>query len=211
MLHYKILPVTEFQQNCSLVWCDQTNLAALIDPGGDIEVLLGAVAKQDVTLQQILVTHGHIDHVGAVATLAETHDLPIYGPDKADLFWIEQIAVQSQMFNLPMARSFTPNKWLHEGDSVMVGQESLSCLHCPGHTPGHIVFFHQGQRLAFVGDVLFKGSIGRTDFPQGDHQALITAIKTKLLPLGDDITFIPGHGPPSTFGVERLTNPFLTP
>lgn len=211
MLHYKILPVTEFQQNCSLVWCDQTNLAALIDPGGDIEVLLGAVAKQDVTLQQILVTHGHIDHVGAVATLAETHDLPIYGPDKADLFWIEQIAVQSQMFNLPMARSFTPNKWLHEGDSVMVGQESLSCLHCPGHTPGHIVFFHQGQRLAFVGDVLFKGSIGRTDFPQGDHQALITAIKTKLLPLGDDITFIPGHGPPSTFGAERLTNPFLTP
>ena len=211
MLHYKILPVTEFQQNCSLVWCDQTNLAALIDPGGDIEVLLGAVAKQDVTLQQILVTHGHIDHVGAVATLAETHDLPIYGPDKADLFWIEQIAVQSQMFNLPMARSFTPNKWLHEGDSVMVGQESLSCFHCPGHTPGHIVFFHQGQRLAFVGDVLFKGSIGRTDFPQGDHQALITAIKTKLLPLGDDITFIPGHGPPSTFGAERLTNPFLTP
>ena len=162
-----------------------------------------------VQLTQILLTHAHIDHAGAAGQLSEDKGLPIIGPHEGDQFWIDGLADQSRMFQFPEAKSFIPSSWLHQGDQVSVGDETLDVLHCPGHTPGHVVFHHQDQGLLFVGDVLFQGSIGRTDFPQGDHATLIEAIKTKLLVLQDSVKFVPGHGPMSTIGSERLTNPFL--
>ena len=203
------IPVTPFEQNCSLVWCDETHEAALIDPGGDLDRLLEAVDQRGLVLKALWLTHAHIDHAGAVGTLSRQLDLPIVGPHTADQFWIDGLPHQSHMFGFPLAELFTPTRWLHDGDEVSIGQHTLKVLHCPGHTPGHVVFFHEGTRHAFVGDVLFAGSIGRTDFPQGNHADLINAIKTKLLPLGDDVTFTPGHGPESTFGEERRYNPFL--
>ena len=203
------LPVTAFEQNCSLVWCDETGDAALIDPGGDIPVLEQAIRERGVTLKAIWLTHAHIDHAGATGTLARTHHLPIVGPHPGDQFWIDGLPKQSQMFGFPPAEPFKPTQWLKEGDVVQIGQCKLQVLHCPGHTPGHVVFFEPSTRHAFVGDVLFAGSIGRTDFPGGNHADLINAIKHKLLPLGDDVTFTPGHGPESTFGEERLSNPYL--
>ncbi len=207
-LRYQIIPVTPFEQNCSLLWCDETRRGAVIDPGGDVARILSAIEKSGVTLERILVTHGHIDHAGGVAELSERLSLPVEGPQQEDRFWIDNMPQQAQMYGFPNVRSFTPDRWLAQGDTVRFGNVELQVLHCPGHTPGHVVFFNDAARLAFVGDVLFKGSIGRTDFPRGDFDSLINSIRVNLWPLGDDVTFISGHGPSSTFGEERLTNPF---
>lgn len=208
-LQYHIIPVTQFAQNCSIVWCDATMECAVVDPGGDLSRIESAVAQRGLTLTKILLTHGHIDHAGGTGELAARRGLPIEGPQREESFWIDALAEQSRMFGFPLAQPFTPSRWLDDGDAVRVGNETLAAIHCPGHTPGHIVFFHAASRLAIVGDVLFAGSIGRTDFPRGDHASLINAIRHKLFPLGDDISFIPGHGPMSTFGHERLTNSYV--
>lgn len=208
-MRYAIVPVTPFQQNCSLLWCPETMRGAVVDPGGDIPLIERAIAANGVTVEKILVTHAHIDHVGAVAPLAEKLGLPIEGPQREDQFLIDGLPMQSQMFGFPPVRTFTPGRWLEEGDTVTVGNQTLEVLHCPGHTPGHVVFVHRASNLAVVGDVLFAGSVGRTDFPRGSHADLIRSITTKLLPLGDEVEFIPGHGPMSTIGDERLYNPFL--
>ncbi|EKY3222022.1 MBL fold metallo-hydrolase [Cronobacter dublinensis] len=208
-MNYHIIPVTAFAQNCSLIWCEETRQAALVDPGGDAQRIKEEVAQKGVTLQQILLTHGHLDHVGAAAELAAHYGIPIIGPEKEDEFWLQGLPAQSRMFGLDECQPLTPDRWLNEGDTVSVGNISLAVLHCPGHTPGHIVFFDAQSRLLVSGDVIFKGGVGRSDFPRGDHAQLIDAIKRKLLPLGDDVTFIPGHGPMSTLGNERLHNPFL--
>lgn len=204
-----VIPVTPFQQNCSLVWCERTRKAALIDPGGETARLLGRIREEGLTLEKILVTHAHIDHAGAVATLAGDTGVPIEGPQREDRFWIDLLPQQGAAYGFPAAGVFEPDRWLEEGDQVTVGEEVMEVHHCPGHTPGHVIFFHAGARLAFVGDVLFQGSIGRTDFPRGDHATLIRAIRERLWPLGDDVTFVPGHGPTSTFGAERRSNPFV--
>jgi glyoxylase-like metal-dependent hydrolase (beta-lactamase superfamily II) len=205
----KVLPVTGFQQNCSLVWCERSGAAAIVDPGGDLDRIDAQVRQSGVELGQILLTHAHCDHAGAVADLAERDGLPIIGPHRDDLFWIEALPEQSRMFGLPPARSFRPDRWLEHGDTVRVGDICLEVRHCPGHTPGHVVFCARAERLAWVGDVLFQGSIGRTDFPGGDMQTLLDSIRTQLLSLEDDVRFVPGHGPMSTIGRERRTNPFL--
>nr|WP_113866998.1 MBL fold metallo-hydrolase [Brenneria salicis]NMN91410.1 glyoxylase-like metal-dependent hydrolase (beta-lactamase superfamily II) [Brenneria salicis ATCC 15712 = DSM 30166]RBP61747.1 glyoxylase-like metal-dependent hydrolase (beta-lactamase superfamily II) [Brenneria salicis ATCC 15712 = DSM 30166]RLM30502.1 hypothetical protein BHG07_10540 [Brenneria salicis ATCC 15712 = DSM 30166] len=208
-MKYQIVPVTAFSQNCTLLWCETTNEAAIVDPGGEADKIKRAVANAGITVKQILLTHGHLDHVGAAAELAEHYQAPIVGPHIADTFWLEGLPTQSRMFGLDECEPLTPSRWLQEGDEVNVGNVVLAVFHCPGHTPGHIVFFDQVSRLAQVGDVIFNGGVGRTDFPQGDHQALITSIKNTLFPLGDDVRFIPGHGPISTLGQERKTNPFV--
>lgn len=208
-MKYRIIPVTPFQQNCTLLWCEQTGKAAVVDPGGDLPRIKAAVAEEGVTLEKILLTHAHIDHAGGTAALARELGLQIEGPGLADEFWIEGLPKQSQMFGFPDVEVFTPDRWLEDGDRVSFGSVELQVIHCPGHTPGHVVFYHAASSLALVGDVLFQGSIGRTDFPRGDHATLIRSIKEKLLPLGDEIRFIPGHGPMSTFSQERLTNPFI--
>ena len=208
-LQFEIIPVTPFEQNCSLIWCDQTNKAALIDPGGDLPRLLNKVAELGVELEKIILTHAHIDHAGAVGELAEEQSLPIEGLHKEDDFWIQMLPQQSQMFGFPQARAFQPTRWLEQDDTVMVGNELLEVLHCPGHTPGHVVFYYRPSGLLFVGDVLFQGSIGRTDFPKGDYDTLCKSIRGKLWPLGDDVRFVPGHGPMSTIGQEIKTNPFV--
>ncbi|MBS4016690.1 MAG: MBL fold metallo-hydrolase [Dechloromonas sp.] len=209
-MRYQIVPVTPFEQNCTIFWCENTRQAVVIDPGGDIERILRALEAEQLTLAKILVTHGHIDHAGAVAALAERCSVTIEGPQAEDAFWIEGMAQQSRMFGFPEVAAFTPDRWLSDGDKVSFGDIELDVLHCPGHTPGHVVFFHAPSKLAQVGDVLFQGSIGRTDFPRGDHDTLIASIKNKLFALGDDVDFIPGHGPMSTLGEERRYNPFLS-
>ena len=209
MLHYTTVPVTAFAQNCSIVWCDETLQAAVIDPGGDLEVLLAEVQQRALTLTQIWQTHAHIDHAGGTAELADQLAIPIVGPHPGDQFWIDGLAQQSTMFGFPPAAGFTPTRWLFDGDTVTVGHCTLNVRHCPGHTPGHVVFHSPEIHRAFVGDVLFAGSIGRTDFPQGDHAALIASITQRLWPMGDDTVFIPGHGPESTFGQERQSNPYV--
>lgn len=209
-LKIAILQVTPFEQNCSFLICDQTQEAAIVDPGGDIPKILDAVKQLNITIKKILVTHGHLDHCSAVLELSEILQIEIYGPHKDDEFWIEQLPEQSKRFGFSeKGRAFTPSKWLIEEDKVSIGKEEFVVVHCPGHTPGHVVFINLKSRLAVVGDVIFSGSIGRTDFPRGNHQDLLDSIKNKLLPLGDDIQFIPGHGPMSSFGRERLENPYL--
>ncbi len=209
-LQIEILPVTPFQQNCSLLWCTATMRGALVDAGGEPEKLLAAVKKHGVTLEKLLVTHGHLDHAGAVMQLAEQLSLPIEGPQQDDKFWIDGMPQAAQQYGFPPSRAFTPDRWLQQGDSVTLGNLTLDVYHCPGHTPGHVVFVHGPSRVALVGDVLFRGSIGRTDFPRGNHEDLIRSIRERLFPLGDDITFVPGHGPLSTFGAERKSNPFVS-
>ena len=208
-MNYHIIPVTAFAQNCSLIWWEETQQAALVDPGGDAARIKQEVAGKPVTVTQILLTHGHLDHVAAAAELAQHYNVPVIGPQKEDEFWLQGLPDQSRMFGLEECQPLTPDRWLEEGDSVALGNITLEVLHCPGHTPGHIVFFDRASRLLVSGDVVFKGGVGRSDFPRGDHGQLIDAIKRKLLPLGDDVTFIPGHGPMSTLGYERLHNPFL--
>ena len=208
-LQYQIIPVTPFMQNCSLLWCDQSMEAAVVDPGGDVARIEAAVAARGVRLTKILLTHGHLDHVGGTAELAGRHQLPIEGPQREDAFWLDGLGEQCRMFGFPPVEGFTPTRWLEEGDSVQIGEEALSVLHTPGHTPGHVVLYSTASRLALVGDVLFAGSVGRSDFPRGDHRTLIDSIRSKLWPLGNDVSFIPGHGPMSDFGTERASNPFV--
>lgn len=208
-MHYQIIPVTALVQNCSLIWCTQAQEAALVDPGGDAERIKQAALKLDIPIKQILLTHGHLDHVGAAAELANYYKVPIVGPNKKDHFWLEALPMQCKKHGLPESPPLTPDRWLNEGDRIQVGKITLEVLHCPGHTPGHVVFFDRAGKLLLSGDVIFKGGVGRSDFPQGSHQDLIRSIEQKLLPLGDDITFIPGHGSLSTLGAERLNNPFL--
>lgn len=209
MLQYFIIPVTAFAQNCTLFWCDQTMEGAIVDPGGDIDKILAAVDRHQVQLVKILITHGHLDHAGATKTLAQQLSIPIEGPHREDQFWIDAMEQQKLMMNFSHGESFVSDRYLVQGDKVGFGEVELDVYFCPGHTPGHIVFFEPKSRLAQVGDVLFAGSIGRTDFPRGDHATLIKSIRENLFPLGDDVRFIPGHGPMSTFGEERLSNPFV--
>lgn len=205
----QIVPVTPYQQNCSVIRCEASGRAALVDPGGDEERILAAVRQMDAAVEKILLTHAHVDHCAAADVLRRQLQVPIEGPHRGDEFWLEQLPQWCQMGGFPSAGSFLPDRWLEHGDTVSVGEQILQVIHCPGHTPGHVVFLHPSQRLAWVGDVLFQGSIGRTDFPRGNHNELIASIRDKLFPLGDDITFVPGHGPTSTFGRERRTNPFV--
>lgn len=208
-MQYTLNPVTPYQQNCSLAWCEDTKEAVLIDPGGEVDRLLEEVRVRDLTLVKIVLTHGHLDHVGGTAELVKRAGLPVEGPHKDDDFWISALPSQCKMMNFPLVEPFTPDRWLKDGDSVVFGKQVLEVIHCPGHTPGHVVLFHRESKNAFVGDVLFAGSIGRTDFPRGNHQDLIDSIRNKLWPLGDDVVFVPGHGPQSTFGHERKTNNFV--
>jgi glyoxylase-like metal-dependent hydrolase (beta-lactamase superfamily II) len=204
-----IIPVTPFQQNCSLVWCAETKQAAVIDPGGDLDKILATIAEQGVTLSKILLTHAHVDHAGATAELARRAQVPIIGPHPGDQFWIDALVEQGRRFGLAHSESFEPDQWLDDGHRVSLGNGEFEVRHCPGHTPGHVIFFSAPDKLAFVGDVLFAGSIGRTDFPGGDYDTLIRSIRGNLFVLGDDVRFVPGHGPMSTFGNERRSNPFV--
>ena len=204
-----IIPVTPFQQNSSLLVCEATGRAAVVDPGGNLERIQEAVAQLGVSVEKVLLTHGHIDHCAGAKTLAAHYGVPIEGPHQDERFWLDQLPQQSQRFGFPAAEAFEPDRWLSDGDTVQFGDETLDVYHCPGHTPGHVVFVSDAHRLALVGDVLFAGSIGRTDFPRGNHADLVGSIRGKLWPLGDDITFVPGHGPTSTFGAERRTNPYV--
>jgi len=205
-----IVPVTPFQQNCSVLVCEETNRAAIVDPGGDIDgKILKAVEQTGATVEKILLTHAHIDHCGGTPELAQRLGVPVEGPHRDDKFWIDLLPQQAMMFGFRPVAPFTPQRWLADGDTVRFGNVELQVRHVPGHTPGHIVFYSAADRLAITGDVLFAGSIGRTDFPRGDFDTLIRSIKAQLWPLGDDVTFLPGHGPTSTFGKERRTNPFV--
>lgn len=208
-MQLQVVPVTPFQQNCSVIWCDRTRAAAIVDPGGDLDTVLDVVAANKLELQKILLTHAHIDHAGGTGELARRFKLPIEGPHPGDRFWIEALADQARLFGFEPAEPFEPTRWLGQGDRVEVGEVTLQVRHCPGHTPGHVIFFDEPARFAIVGDVLFKGSIGRTDFPGGDYATLIRSIRENLFPLGDDVRFLPGHGPLSTFGAERRANPFV--
>ena len=204
-----IIPVTPYQQNCSLLICENTGRAALVDPGGEVPRLRAALEQYGVTLEKVFLTHGHLDHCSAADEIRKEFGVPIEGPHRDDKFWIDQLPALTRRSGFPPAEPFEPDRWLEDGDTVSFGAQTLQVLHCPGHTPGHVVFFHAGERIAFVGDVLFRGSIGRTDFPRGDYDTLIASIRGKLWPLGDDVTFVPGHGMTSTFGEERESNPFV--
>ena len=208
-MKFAVLPVTPFQQNCSLIWDETTQRGAVIDPGGEIDRILEAAKEREIELEKILVTHAHVDHAAGVADLVEQYHLPVEGPHRDDEFLIDRLPYQSEIYGFPPARPFVPDRWLEQGDRVSVGDLELEVIHCPGHTPGHIVFFQREARIAFVGDVLFQGSIGRTDFPRSDHAALLRSIRERLWPLGDDVAFVSGHGPMSTFGEERRSNPFV--
>lgn len=204
-----VIPVTPFQQNCSLIWCEKSRQAALVDPGGEAELLLEQVEKEGLTLAMVLLTHGHIDHVGAAEALRKACDIPVLGPHQADAFWLESLPQQAEMFGFPTTEPFTPDRWLEAGETITMGELALQVIHCPGHTPGHLVFFEPRSRTAFVGDVLFKGSVGRSDLAGGSHRQLLQSIHERLMPLGDEVTVIPGHGALTTLGEERLHNPFL--
>jgi glyoxylase-like metal-dependent hydrolase (beta-lactamase superfamily II) len=204
----QVVPVTPFEQNCSLAWSETTKRGVVIDPGGDLPRIREAIAAAGLTIETILLTHGHIDHAAGAAELAAELGVPVHGPHLADKPLLDRLELQGQQYGIP-ARAVTPDRWLEEGDAVTIGGSDFAILHCPGHSPGSLVFFSKDLRFAFMGDVLFNGSIGRTDLPGGSHEALIEAIRTKILPLGDDVSFLPGHGPGSTIGHERMTNPFL--
>lgn len=204
-----IIPVTDFQQNCTLIWDQASKVGAVVDPGGDLDRIERAIKDAGITVEKILLTHGHIDHAGGADELRERLGVKIEGPHLADKLLLDALVRQGQMYGIAGVRNVTPDRWLEEGQTVTVAGHTFEIFHCPGHSPGSVVLFNRRQKFALVGDVLFRGSIGRTDFPYGDHDALINAIKTKLLPLGDDITFICGHGPTGNFGVERKSNPFL--
>jgi glyoxylase-like metal-dependent hydrolase (beta-lactamase superfamily II) len=203
-----IIPVTPFEQNCSLIWCTRTMRGAFVDPGGDLDKLRLAIARSGVTIEKLLVTHGHMDHCGMTGVFARELGVPIEGPHEDDRFWLDSLDDPAKRYGIP-GESWLPDRWLVDGDMVSLGDLMLDVVHCPGHTPGHVVFHHAPSHFAFVGDVLFQGSIGRTDFPRGNHQQLLDSITGKLWPLGDDVTFVPGHGGISTFGDERRTNPFV--
>jgi glyoxylase-like metal-dependent hydrolase (beta-lactamase superfamily II) len=208
-MQVQIVPVTPYQQNCSVIKCTASGKAAVVDPGGEVERVLGAVGNMGAALEKVILTHAHVDHCAAADTIRKKTGVPIEGPHEADMFWLEKLPEWCRMSGIAPVEPFTPDRWLEEGDEVTVGELALEVLHCPGHTPGHVVFFHRGHKMAWVGDVLFQGSIGRTDFPRGNHAELISSIRKKLFPLGDDIRFVPGHGVTSSFGQERRTNPYV--
>ncbi|MEO7505317.1 MAG: MBL fold metallo-hydrolase [Sphingomicrobium sp.] len=208
-LQATIIPVTPLQQNCTLLWCTATMRGAFVDPGGDLDRLKAAAAQHQVTIEKIILTHGHIDHCGSAGILAAELGVPIEGPHRDDQFWIDRLAEDGAKYGVP-GQPFTPDRWLEDGDTVDVGDLTFAIRHCPGHTPGHVVLHHAPSKLAIVGDVLFMGSIGRTDFPRGNHQDLLDSIANRLWPMGGDTAFIPGHGPMSTFAHERATNPFVS-
>jgi glyoxylase-like metal-dependent hydrolase (beta-lactamase superfamily II) len=205
-----IVPVTPFEQNCTIIWCEATKKAVVIDPGGDVLAIRNAIAKTGVTVEKIWLTHGHVDHVGGADELREALGVPIEGPHLADKFLLDNVVESGIRFGMSGLRDVTPDRWLDEGDRVEIGELAFDILHCPGHSPGSVVYFNSEMRFAHVGDVLFNGSVGRTDLPGGSHETLIHSITQKLLPLGDDVGFICGHGAGSSFGQERMTNPFLT-
>lgn len=205
-----IIPVTLFEQNCMLLWCETTKKAVVIDPGGDVDKILAAIKQANVSVENIWLTHGHIDHVGGAADLRDALKVEIIGPHIDDKFLTDNVVMSGLRFGMAGVRDFVPDRWLAEGDQVSIGELTFDILHCPGHSPGSVVFYNKDMRFAHVGDVLFSGSVGRTDLPGGDHGTLIRSITEKLLPLGDDVGFICGHGPGSSIGQERLTNPFLT-
>ena len=209
ILKAAIITVTPFQQNCSVIWKEDTKIAAVTDPGGDLELIEKFIEDQNLTLSKIFITHGHLDHAAEAKALANKFNVVIEGPQIEDEFLTSTLETQGKAYGMPNAQNFVPDRWLNEGDQIELDGEKLDVYHCPGHTPGHVIFHHIESKLAIVGDVLFQGSVGRTDLPGGNMEALISAIREKLLPLGDDITFIPGHGPISTLGQERLTNPFI--
>jgi glyoxylase-like metal-dependent hydrolase (beta-lactamase superfamily II) len=204
-----IIPVTPFRQNCSVIWCTKTRRAAVIDPGGEIGRIEAALGGQQLELENVLLTHGHLDHAGGAAALSRRFRVPIEGPHPDDQFLLDRLAGDCRRYGWD-GEACVPNRWLADGDEMQVGEVTLGVRHCPGHTPGHVVFFQPEMKIAFVGDVLFRGSIGRTDFPRGNHAQLISSITEKLWPLGDDMRFVPGHGQTSTFGWERKTNPFVS-
>jgi glyoxylase-like metal-dependent hydrolase (beta-lactamase superfamily II) len=204
-----IVRVTPFEQNCTLIWDEASKVGAVVDPGGDLDRIARAVEEAGIDIEKILLTHGHIDHAGAADELRQELGVKIEGPHKADAILLDNLEKQGEQYGLQGVRNVKPDRWLDEGDRVTVAGHTFEIFHCPGHSPGSVVYFNPDQRFALVGDVLFRGSIGRTDFPYGDHEALITSIKTKLFPLGDDIAFVCGHGPPGQFGQERQNNPFL--
>lgn len=204
-----IVPVTAFGQNCSILWCEETMEGAVVDPGGDLAEVEAAAKRKGVTIVKILLTHGHVDHAAGTAALKATLKVPVEGPHRDDAFLLEQLPDSARGYGFPPCESFTPDRWLKDGDTVTFGKVSLDVLHCPGHTPGHVVFFDAQEKVAIVGDVLFQGSVGRTDFPRGNAKDLIASIRGKLWPLGDDVVFIPGHGPLSSFGDERKSNPYV--
>jgi hydroxyacylglutathione hydrolase len=204
-----IIPVTPFQQNCTLVWSDATKVGAVVDPGGDVDRIKAAISQVGITIEKILITHGHIDHAGGATELAEALGVPVEGPHRADKALLDTLPASGLAFGIAGARALTPDRWLEEGDTVAVSDLAFSVLHCPGHSPGSVVLFNAENRFALMGDVLFRGSVGRTDLPGGSHDQLIASIRDKVLPLGDDVAFICGHGPTSTVGEERATNPFI--
>ena len=208
-MNFEAVPVTPFQQNCSVVWCAETSAGAIVDPGGDAQRIFDAVTRINCNVVSVLITHGHLDHASATAAVAAQYGVPIIGPHPDDQFLISQLADQGERYGIHGAATFVPDRWLADGDVVEVGNLQFDVVHCPGHTPGHVVFVERSQRFALVGDVLFKGSVGRTDLPRGNFDTLAHAIRKKLFPLGDDITFLPGHGDTSTFGWERMCNPFV--
>ncbi|HEU5285841.1 MAG TPA: MBL fold metallo-hydrolase [Sphingomicrobium sp.] len=208
-LRAAIVPVTPLQQNCTLLWCTDTMLGAFVDPGGDLPRLKAAADQAGVQIEKILLTHGHIDHCGSAGILAGELGVPIEGPHADDIFWIARLAEDGARYGIA-GKPFKPDRWLVDGDQASVGKLTFDVRHCPGHTPGHVVFHHPGSKLALVGDVLFKGSVGRWDFPKGDQQQLIRSITTRLWPMGNETAFVPGHGPMSTFGHERATNPYVS-
>jgi glyoxylase-like metal-dependent hydrolase (beta-lactamase superfamily II) len=205
-----IVPVTPFEQNCTIIWCEATKKAVVVDPGGDVPKILAAIKQTGVTVEKIWLTHGHIDHVGGAAELRDALKVPIEGPQATDKFLLDNVVMSGAQFGMTGVRNFVPDRWLNEGDRVEIGELAFDILHCPGHSPGSVVFFSDEMRFALVGDVLFNGSVGRTDLPGGNHATLIQSITEKLIPLGDDVGFICGHGAGSSIGQERLTNPFLT-
>ena len=208
-MQVRIVVVTPFQQNCSVFWCEETMKGAVVDPGGDLEHIQAAIKESGATIEKILLTHGHVDHAAAAGDLAKVLGVPIVGPHKGDKFLIDGLPDQAAKYGFGNPEAFQPDRWLEQGDTVQVGNLKLDVKHCPGHSPGHVIYHVAAFKVAIVGDVLFQGSIGRTDLPGGDHDALINSIRTQLWPLGDDITFVPGHGPASTFAVERKSNPFV--
>lgn len=209
-MKFQIIPVTPFQQNCTLMWDENTNKAAVVDPGGDIAKIAAVIEQKGLTLEKVLVTHGHLDHCGGAKTLADQFGVPIEGPNEADAYLLNELATtQTRMWGLPAGTPFTPARWLNQGDTVSVGNETLKVFHCPGHSPGHVIFFHAPSKVAISGDVLFAGSVGRTDLPNGSFKALVNSIRQNMYTLGDDVQFIPGHGPISTIGKERQSNAYV--